>query len=253
MQKLFTHEDNFNLHKIFGLYCLLNYFFQTGLFLTNGYVYLNVFTLLPHLFLHISSFVFKVLSKRPIQSKSSMFIWNELRLHALIFGFRSVLSILLPEFRIIWLFLTLISADVATHFYGTEGISTVRGNLENHGKRGIKKELLAAFFSTSQIGATLVVSGLFQNEFHPILNFLTLPAIQTSAFGMTLLRKNLITKETWSIVYSLELVLVYIFWYYIYGNVNVFLYSLPFYILRRQNISKYIIWSLYLLCHLWLM
>lgn len=247
-EKLFTHEDTFNIHKIMGFYCILNYFTQIALYHYN-HIYLTPYVIVPHLLLPVTSFMFKVLSFRPTQNKMNMFIWNELRLHATIFSFRSCLTIIFPMHSIEILVLTLIGADIATYFYGTPGISTVRGNIERHGKRNATKELSAAFFSISQIGATIICGGLLQKQVSPILVFLTLPPIQTSAFGMTLLRKNLITKNIWTIVYLFELSLVYIYWYFEYGNVNIFFYALPFYILRRQNISKYILWAGYILYH----
>ena len=248
-EKLITHEDTFNVHKIMGLYCLANYMAQIGLYHYYGNPYLNAYVMIPHILLPVTSFLFKVLTYRPIQNKMNMFIWNELRLHATIFSFRSCFVIIFPEYAIPIIVTTLVAADIATHFYGTPGVSTVRGNIERHGKRSLIKELSAAFFSNSQIGATIICGGLLQTRLSPVLVFLTLPAIQTSAFGMTLLRKNLITKNIWTIVYTFELLLVYIYWYSEYGNVNILFYSLPFYLLRRQNISKYVLWAGYIMVH----
>ena len=118
-------------------------------------------------------------------------------------------------------------------------------------KHSLIKQIFAGFFSTSQMGATIICGGFFQSSYNPnpILVFCTLPAIQTSAFGMTLMRKNLITKTTWQVVYSLELVLVYILWFLEYGNIKVISFSLIAYLLRKQNISKYIIWLGFYLLH----
>ncbi len=246
--KLFTHEDTFNVHKIMGLYCLVNYFTQMVLYF-NSSIVLNEYVMIPHMLLPVTSFIFKVLTYRPTQNKMNMFIWNELRLHATIFSFRSCLVIIFPEYAIPIIILTLVAADVATYFYGTPGISTVRGNIEKHGKRSLIKELSAAFFSISQIGATIICGGLLQSHISPFIVFMTLPPIQTSAFGMTLLRKNLITKNVWTVVYTIELLLVYIYWFSEYGNINVFFYAIPFYLLRRQNISKYLLWGGYIIYH----
>ena len=98
------------------------------------------------------------------------------------------------------------------------------------------------FFSTSQMGATIICAGFFQKNINPILVFCTLPAIQTSAFGMTLLRKNIISKEIWQIVYSIELVLVYIVWLLEYKNLDILGYSLIAYLLRSNNLNKYLLW-----------
>ena len=208
--KLFTHEDPLHLHKIFGLYCIVNYFLQAFLYFNTSQYYINVYTITPHMLLHITSFIFKVMSKRPIQVKASMFIWNELRLHSLIFAWRSCLVIIYPTYSVHFTTLTLIAADVATYYYGTSNVSTVRGSHENIKKRSIIKNVAGAFFSISQISATIICAGFFKKSINPIVVFFTLPAIQTSAFGMTLLRKNLITKNTWTIVYTFELILNYI-------------------------------------------
>lgn len=247
-EKLITHEDKFHLHKMMGVYCLANYFVQVALYHYSNFN-LNAYVMIPHMLLPITSFMFKVLTYRPTQNKMNMFIWNELRLHATIFTFRSCLVIIFPNFAIPIIILTLVAADIATFFYGTPGISTVRGKIERHGKRNTVKELSAAFFSISQIGATILCGGLLQKQISPFLVFLTLPPIQTSAFGMTLLRKNVITKNIWTVVYTIELLLVYIYWYCEYGNLYLVLYPLPFYFLRRQNISKYILWGVYIIYH----
>jgi hypothetical protein len=241
-KKLFTHEDNFLIHKSLGLYCLGNYIYQFYNYFVYNHVNLNLITLAPHILLHLSTFIFKVLPVRPIQTRLNMFIWEELRLHSMIFAYRACFSILLPKYNYIICLLTLILADIVTINVGTNGVSTVRGSHENIEKRNIYKKLIGSFFSISQIGATLIC---FQKEVNPILVFATLIPIQTSAFGMTLLRKNIITKDIWSIIYSIELLLVYVVWYKEYQNLNVLWLSIPIYFLRKLNISKYLIWTSY--------
>ena len=60
---------------------------------------------------------------------------------------------------------------------------------------------------------------------------------------MTLLRKNIISKRTWQIVYSLELVLVYVMWFKERRNLHVIPVSIVAYFLRRNGVSKYLVWS----------
>jgi len=201
VKKLFTHEDPYYIHKGLGFLCLANYVAQFYMYFAHGTYYLNVYTIAPHILLQGSAFIFKVLAKRPTESTLNMFIWEELRIHSLLFAWRACFSILYPTWAPVICLLTIISADVATHYRGNSEVSTVRGQHSKVGKRSIVKEITGAFFSISQMGATYIC--LLGDS--PILIFSTLPPIQTSAFGMTLIRKNLINKTIWSVVYSAEL------------------------------------------------
>ena len=180
-------------------------------------MYLSPIVMVPHILLHITSFVFKVLPKRPVTednkiiSKMSMFIWEELRIHSLLFGLRSAFIVIFPEFSIPIVFGTLFLADLSTHYYGIPNITTVRGNNKMEKKSNVKK-LYSMFFSTSQMGATIICAGFFQENISPILVFCTLPAIQTSAFGMTLLRKILLLKKFGKLFIHLNL-----HWFILYG------------------------------------
>jgi hypothetical protein len=237
IQKLVTHEDPYYIHKSIGLICLANYFVQFYMYFAYNVYYLNIYTISPHIFLHLSSFIFTVLIKRPVESKLNMFIWEELRIHSLLFAWRSCFSILFENYSSIICFATLIAADVTTHYHGNKDISTVRGQHSKVGKRSLVKEITGAFFSISQFGATFICLNS-----SPILIFSTLPPIQTSAFGMTLIRKNLINKTIWSLVYSGELLMTYYIWYIEYKNLNIFYIAALLYIMRRIGFSKYTIW-----------
>ena len=239
--KLFTHEDKFNFHKICGLLVILNYFLQIYLYIGTNTIWLPFYVLLPHILLHVTSLNFKVLSQRPVGKKSSMFIWNELRMHSMIFAYRAIFAIIFPEYSRIIVFVTMIAADIVSKVYGNSELSTVRGDHSRYEKTSLKKKLLSAFFSSSQLGATLICSGCFQPSVSPILAFLTLPAIQTSAFGMTLLRKNIIEKNTWTFIYSLELILVYLGWIIVY-DYWILLYCFLLYIFRIKIRNKYLLW-----------
>ena len=243
IEKLFTYEDPFYIHKSLGFMCLLNYGYQYYLYFNYNQPILNIYTLAPHFFLHISSFIFKVLDYRQPESRLSMFIWKEMRLHSLIFAYRACLCILFINYSQIITFTTMLCADYVTNEYGKIGVSSVRGLHDNINKRNLKKNLSAAFFSISQLGATAITSGIFQPFPSKILIFSTLIPIQTSAFGMTLIRKNLITKETWMIIYSIELLFTYVIWYIEYKNLYIIPLAVFLYILRRLNISKYLIWG----------
>ena len=247
LKKLFTNEDPYFFHKIFGFYCLGNFFFQFYLYFTYGKMILTPLVILPHILLHLSSFIFHVLPKRPVTNDNkivrnmAMFIWEELRLHSMAFGWRSCFVILFPKYSFLIVLLTMLTADIVTYYYGNPNVSTVRGNHDME-KKSIMKQIYSSFFSTSQLGATIICAGFFQDKISPYLVFATLPPIQTSAFGMTLLRKNIINKSIWQIVYSIELLLVYVIWYLEYKNLYIIAYSIIAYMCRKFNIDKYILW-----------
>lgn len=251
--KLVTKEDPFHIHKVSGILCLTNFAYQTFRYLSGLPVRLtsppSSFLLIPHVALHLTSFVFRVLPRRHSESKSAMYIWEELRIHAMIFAFRGCLVIWFPDYGFPVSIGSMVLADITSHVYGSRNISTVRGEHSRHGSRSLIKECTAAFFSISQIGATVITSGLFQptrSTFpgeYSMLVFATLPPIQTSAFGMTLIRKNIINKQVWSVVYCTELLFVYYVWYRTYQNMNALFVSIGIYLLRRIGIPKYAIWA----------
>lgn len=242
VKKLITHEDRFHFHKSCGIYVLANFCFQLNYYLSYRDVILTKWIILPHALLPLTSFFFRVLSKRPVERRMNMFIWNELRLHAILFSLRSIGVILWPQHAVSITFATMMSADLATYLYGTPGVSTVRGKHTNIKKRKWTKTLSGVFFSSSQLAATILCLGIFQQKISPVLVFFTLPAIQTSAFGMTLIRKNIVTHRFWTIAYSLELCLVYGLWYLEYGDLRLLWMGLLAYVLRRICYSKYVLW-----------
>lgn len=239
LSDLITTEDPFHIHKTLGAYVLLHYIYQYSCYFIYGSMNLNVWNMAPHMALHISSFVFNVLQKHVLSSdKTAMFIWEELRLHSMIFAFRACMSILFPILAPIFVFTTMFSADCATYVFGEIGTTTVRGNHGRISSRWLKR-FNTAFFSISQLGATIICGGFFQSSFSPALAFATLPPIQTSAFGMTLIRKNVINKTVWQAIYAAELAFVYLLWYKETGNMIIFPMSLLCYMMRRNGVDKY--------------
>ena len=252
VKRLVSRDDPYHIHKTTGIYCLVNFIVQFSLYASTGNMVLTRTIMIPHLLLHATSFVFNVLERRPVSQegkavgKMSMFIWKELRLHSLSFGARSVLVVMYPTLGFIFVVINFFVADIATRCYGTPGVTTVRGNNDlTTNRRSFQKYAYSMFFSTSQLGATIICAGFLQEKINPILAFSTLPAIQTSVFGMTLMRKDIISKSTWRIVYSLELLLVYAVWYREYSNFRILLYSAIAYLLRVLGFNKYAMWYLF--------
>lgn len=130
-QKLVTKEDSLSMHKILGVAVLGSMMVRLALFFQGdadmgfvNYPEYTVPTVLLHLMLNLSSFVFKIPPKR---IASGYRIWPEYRLHSLVFACRSLSYILLYWYEIVYrngkrLFLadtilamgTLVAADMAT-------------------------------------------------------------------------------------------------------------------------------------------
>lgn len=238
--KLITKEDPYYIHKICGISCILSYIFHLIQFAIYGYNDFNIIVPFIHMSLHATTYIFHVLKKRGTKTMA-MFIWEELRLHSLIFSWRACMIILIgKKYSIPISFLTMVFADLATYKYGDKNNSTVRGNHDK--EKTLKQKIVGSFFSMSQLGATLFCFGSFQNDLNYSLVFQTLMPIQTSAFALTLLRKNIINKKTWQIVYTFQLLTGYIMWYLIYGNLYIIPYVIILYLLRIIIPSKYVLW-----------
>lgn len=246
MSYLFTKDDIYNIHKILGFICILNYiyrYFYCLLFFNNLQYHdlniINIFTILSHLFLSVSSIKFKIPEKRILNKP--LIIYKEYRLHAIIFTFRSISVYLLALFNlqylcaIIVLFIHIL-ADIITIKYGTIGLTSVRFN--NIYKNNTD---LFARRSYSYYQFLAISSHIFYNKYKHDLGFNTLIAIQSSAFLMTLLKKNKIKWYIHSLLYILCLVLSSIVIYLSYG-INIFLITIPIFTLRILGINKYLLW-----------
>ena len=72
IKKLITKEDPYFLHKSMGIFSLLHFFYQFGCFAYYGRMYLHWIYILPHILLHVSSFIFHVLDKRPVSDHNKI-------------------------------------------------------------------------------------------------------------------------------------------------------------------------------------
>ena len=91
-KRLFTKEDNYNIHKFLGVFCLSHYIYR----FTNLFVYGDMFfddsmltyvTPFIHLTLSLSSFIFHIPKKKISQTRP--IIYRELQLHNIVFTLRS--------------------------------------------------------------------------------------------------------------------------------------------------------------------
>lgn len=97
--KLFTKEDPIGIHKYLGVFCLINfagryrqmYFGDPAAGLgTRGHPWFAIACLIPHAILSLSSLIFHTVPKERVVGKPM--IWQEFRVHNILFGVRSVLA-----------------------------------------------------------------------------------------------------------------------------------------------------------------
>lgn len=264
--KLFTREDPLNLHKTFGLLCLASFlyrYFWVFPRLTSGkslgFVDGSVFdwaTMLCHLALSSSSLIFHVLLRRNLARPFT--IWNEYRLHAIVFTMRCVSvyawAVLRPmqrlgfgptAERLVQPMLVLahhVLADEITRRYGPEDRTqtTVRcdGAKNAFTRVGMR---IYAFYQFLALGSHLLPHDRLAD-----LGFNTLIAIQSSAFLMTLFRKNLIRYYSHGIWYTACLLLST---YHVFlahagpGSLWFWARVLGAFLMRLRGNSKYLVWA----------
>ena len=211
LHKLITREDKLHIHKILGFICLVNFIYRFYLLFYYNTMYLDnfngVISIIIHGFLSCSSMIFHVPNNR---IKSGPMIYQEARLHSIIFSIRSVLCFLLTyyNFSILYKFavcyLTMILADLVTNSKNinnsTNG-TTMRNMPFDSTISNDDKKNISFIQSGYQIGATLYMFGNLESCFSPLL------AIQLAAFLMTLVRKNIINSNMWHIYYNIFLLL----------------------------------------------
>jgi len=192
---LFTKEDTFNIHKTFGLGCLLHFLYRFAFLGTPDMnfsgSYETLGCVLWHFALSTSSLIFRIPTKRIAEGSR---IWPEYRLHSIVFACRSIACMLvmwaehrfavakpLLEVNAIIVVATLIAADLSTWWVGPSGRSSTIQELD-------APPAMRYFFSVMQFHATagcLVGVRRFSTQFFYVW------IIQFTAFLMTLRRKNL--------------------------------------------------------------
>jgi hypothetical protein len=223
--RLFTHEDGlyFHVHKIIGALVLANFarcmipLFRDGVLnLSSDWTFA---WLAIHALLHVTSFQFRLQARRNLTYN---IIWPEMRLHSMIFAYRSIAvcalivmnergilsSSALMYGRVACVFFTLASADTVTYLFApiVAPTTTMRSNPFAPGTPQYVARTLNAFYSISQIFATMNV--IFRGFGS---NFLALVAIQTAPFGMTLVKKGVLRQTGWHVFYVCALSVSYIY------------------------------------------
>ena len=257
-RKLFSPEDPQYLHKTLGFFCILSFVYRYRLFFTTGSLGLvggtplmSYAAMLLHLALSSSSLIFHVLAKRIINRP--MIIWEEYRLHAIVFTLRCfsvfvygysarhwlgwagrsweplVLYVLVMAHHVL--------ADLVTAKYGSADYTTVR----IQDKSTTFSKTILRFYAFYQFSA--VASHVLPSDALPDMGDNTLIAIQSSAFFMTLYRKSLVGYQMHGIVYTSCLILSLtamseIFTWGLWLSVGV-----AFVVRTQLNLSKYVVWA----------
>lgn len=195
LRTLFTKEDHFNVHKTFGIFCLLHFVYR---FRFAGAADMNLSSsmatagcLTVHALLSASSLIFKIPTKRITEGSR---IWPEYRLHSICFAYRSLACMLVVwlemhygitspryEANIAIVLATMAAADFSTWWVGPQGRSSTIQDLD-------APPPMRFFFSVMQFQATagcLVGVRRFSTQFFYVW------IIQFTAFLMTLRRKNI--------------------------------------------------------------
>ena len=257
--KLFTNEDHVQLHKTLGILSVVSFLYRyfyvyptTGTLGFDGR-FIDHLTILIHTLLSVSSLIFHVLSHRLLNRP--MIIWEEYRLHAIVFSVRCTSVYLFSTLnpfegttleRVALPALVLshhVMADKITEWYGAKDGSTTVRVKDNQGTTTAAVLRFYAFYQFSALGSHLLPNARLAD-----LGFNALIAIQSSAFLMTLYRKGLITYFTHGFFYTACLV---ISMFHIFRNNLSILFlgklGVCFILRTKFRLNKYVIWTAFVL------
>lgn len=229
---------------------------MTGTLGFNGR-YFDHFTIAVHMLLSTSSLLFHVLSARILSRP--MIIWEEYRLHAIVFSLRCFSLYLFAVFRpfqdqeyesVIQGVLGLLHhvvADKISERYGASDKSSTTVRLKDD--HGLLTTIVFRFYAFYQFSA--LASHLNPNKNLEDMAFNALIAIQSSAFLMTLYRKSFISYKAHAFWYTFCLIIsIYHIMRSCAMNNSLFILKLSLtYLIRvKFGVSKYILWSLFIIC-----
>lgn len=258
LNKLFTQEDRYNIHKILGFTSLIHFIYRIKLWIEYGNMNFDstIFTplsLTPHLLLSLSSLLIKIPTKR---NTNLPLIYPEFRLHSIIFAIRSIIIILCiwcgdKVLRTFIVILTMILADQATEYYKNLNNGTTTRDMPNNLKG---KSIIKYLYAVSQfIGTAQCIHSTRIDQI-----FLILIPIQVGAFLKTLARKNILTTNGVNFYYIITLLIPYIYTYTTNLKDNSHLTGLEKHIMTlfviilrfKYNFNKYLLWSIVSLIYL---
>jgi hypothetical protein len=167
----------------------------------------------------------------------------------MIFAYRSIIAILLVwsgwrSLSGLLVIGTMAAADVVSVYYGQD--TTMRGNPYAPGTSRYFITWHNRFYSISQFGATISI--IYRGA---DTAFLSLLAIQTAPFFMTLVKKGIISQTEWHILYTLALLVSWIHALFGKGTDGntvptfIFMTTLGTALTARLyfRVNKYIIWT----------
>ena len=247
--KLSTKEDEYHIHKLLGTFCLGNFIYRFYLLISCGSMQLNtpfaIYSVIIHGLLSLTSLQFHLSNVRNI---SKPMIYPEFRMHSILFALRSVIITIMYYYEwnykyiITICYFVLFLSEYITKMYYVKNGNTMRNMPFDPSISEKDKINLTKMHSIMQIGATIFMLGNINSAFSPLF------AIQTAAFLMTLVRKSIITTNTWHLCYTIGLFMNYLLFPTFSPS---FLLYLGFVINIHQRIvfpnkiNKYIAW----LCH----
>jgi hypothetical protein len=136
---------------------------------------------------------------------------------------------------------TMMVADLITMKVAEPGNTTMRDMPFSENISEEDRRKITLFHSSQQGGATVAMLLNINSAFGPLF------AIQFSMFLMTMVRKSIITTNTWQLIYSLSLIINGFILYTLSFSKIIILASvlIIFPILRIQmHINKYVVWSI---------
>lgn len=237
--KLVTKADRGHVHKVLGMACLASFVLH---YCVHWPMYGTLRASLPVILLHFAlsatAIQFDVPAKRI--AKWPTMIWEEYRLHAIVFSSRAlVVALLNGPARVMGISCVHIAADEVTRRWGTPGNTTVRGDHDRRKSDRVHRMTRAyALYQHLAIASHLVGANRVDLAYNAFI------AVQSSAFCMTLHRKGLITHHTHAKVYLVCIAVSAAF----------IVQSLPAWQLglalvcsyaRMQGVDKYPLWLLY--------
>ena len=252
------------MHKILGLLSVWSFLYRyflvykdEGNLNFDGTAF-DWVTMALHLALSSSSLIFHVLKKR--NKAHPMMIWQEYRLHAIVFTLRCFVVFSYAMLRPLESFGPIVEgiglycavmfnhvlADLVSKQFGVKGDTAVRVRDDDprawHIKFGMR---FYSYYQFMALGSHLAMTPHLGD-----LGFNALVAIQSSAFLMTLYRKQLIKWYSHAFWYTACLVLSTFHMLVLAPSAPVFIAkTMAAFLLRTQlRWNKYLIWALYAAC-----
>lgn len=256
ISKLATKEDKYYLHKTMGILSILSFIYRYGFVYnytgTLGFTgsLFDWLTLSIHMFLAMSSLLFRVPKKR--LANKPMVIYEEYRLHTMVFTLR---CFSVYAFSILWPYETrpdyIIPLVVASHHMLADYVTSKHGNGSTAVRANASKlnnfyKKVALFYSFYQFMA--IGSHILPNNHLPDLAWNAIIAIASSAFMMTLYRKRIIRGMTHVVVYSGCLLLSMFHIFRLIGWLSTLLIIGTFLLrinLPRKYSNKYFCWTIF--------